>query len=1392
MVGQNYLPKPKQNKIPYDRWLEAGLNNDAENILDVVNYWTPAQEAFAAGFSIGLGTTMDNSFILKAKAMLVLAVPGPLIVIAGKADVLSKKSAISGMFNLLIIYDNDDPGILASLSYRYDVKKVLSIYGMAELYFDFDEPNRWHFYLGTPAKPITAKALGIFEASSYLTIDAYKLAVGVNVFYGYNWDIGPLYIKAYISFSGELLISWDPEYIQIILELDGELAAKIFGFGLSAALGADLLIKAPAPWYLHADAEARFSISLLFFSWSFNTSLEFSWGDDKLPAPPVILPLLYDKTQGFKVLTGSLRTYTSLTPDGFTSQDNLIKRYMPMDGVLAYEFTRDIEFVLDKQTKQILEGPFEQAVKDEVSPHAGNYQAFHGRVTDFKIEHSANGVAYIPFQKPVYFTWTPTDDTKRKRLITREFDRGYCQFRLNDDPNTFVKLWCPDLFQTDNALFFNILNPDLANIAFNGVLEFKCQDPSKIRISLSKDTTDNGPESYQFDYFHFGARLYTKGGIPLVEVKDKQNSVQAIALEDGMILELDVSSACITLLYSPKASLLPGTQPSIADLLTLYDDEGIDITANCDNKIFSTTAPYGLILNDFSTAQTLQSRIYSTQKPPTRGVKKIVFKKQGYLWFMNSAFFTLFPLDAIDAIYQRNLDRVRQMAKLEYTFKQNKDPGRILWETGNYRLTVKTDWYVNQENAVEAKSFSEAYTVIKPFEHKVIHVNKEPIEVQPFEPYLRQFVPADGKRPVYRHLLPAITYRCNYINAMLKNGKRRLSMVFVDSNDNPCRYTRIVPSVVTELDLILSEDMNEFGRNFAFQGYRDLEAVKKKLPDDIPGVTPELIEEMLGQAFPKNSLKGSPKKVQTAEKLQIHLFTTSGQTLVSEADKMLFNRMVVNDAAAQKQASRLKKTLAQHFVDKEDQVLIALVKGKYKIIHLSLKSGIVEYHYTNDDLKLDISNLKIGHCLKPDEKHELNGYERGFFAPVLPVGAIWEGLKPNTHYTGKIYALDDNETLKDKLPSYPAIHSLHFTTSLFGNIEELGQTFAKTKSRQIVTTRSAYTTLLSDLTDNLQHQPFDNPANPQSTKIDFGLDIFRHLADKPIINATAGVIPRDLEETYQKLYKNGQETIKKSRRTEGLVFTEIFEKLNLKPDPISPKGMKVTWLKTLENDGKSYGTLGLMIDFPEPVDWERTGIQLDSFKVQIDGESSELDMHILSQNNPGYALGLYWIRSLDGTRLVLVPKLTRTHTYQPNVVLPMDELHNQLHFSIEGFTHREDMVTPTDEFNLDRPDVTTTTEAAFIGDYSVSTPLSTADMADFARIRETFGDTVVENVSTYQFTQLKLKFYYLSDNYEETNPNFRGIPRLNFLKGQPGDIEGFVSTLDGVQKFDTKNKDKKL
>jgi hypothetical protein len=269
--------------------------------------------------------------------------------------------------------------------------------------------------------------------------------------------------------------------------------------------------------------------------------------------------------------------------------------------------------------------------------------------------------------------------------------------------------------------------------------------------------------------------------------------------------------------------------------------------------------------------------------------------------------------------------------------------------------------------------------------------------------------------------------------------------------------------------------------------------------------------------------------------------------------------------------------------------------------------------------------------------------------------------------------------------------------------------------------------------------------------------------------------------------------------------------MNLKMDPLPSKGIRVTWLKTNEGASKPYGTLGLLVEFPEPVDWDRTGIDVSSFKAKLAGESAGLDLLKLSAASQ-YAVQMHWLRSLDGARLLLIPKLTRTRTYQPTIVLADDEptLADKLNLlragaavSLADIVEEMESASTVSTTDLELSDIavvddasveseaaeeadeteTAVPQASFIGDVAIAAPASLEDVADIIRIVDTFGALIVENISNYQVSDLQLKFYYLGDNYEDkkkANVNFRGIPRQTFWKGAPGDAKGYIGTLKVV------------
>ena len=724
-------------------------------------------------------------------------------------------------------------------------------------------------------------------------------------------------------------------------------------------------------------------------------------------------------------------------------------------------------------------------------------------------------------------------------------------------------------------------------------------------------------------------------------------------------------------------------------------------------------------------------------------------------------------------------------------------------------MKVKTDWWVNRAQAVEKKNFTEQYTVIKPFEQKQVMVGKENVDVQPFAPYLRRLTPANGAQPVYGHQLPVVTYTCNYMNAMLKEGKRRLAMILFDSDNEPCRYTRVIIET-DDLTYAVADDLTELTRNFGFQEYIDLAAVKEKVPQDIPGIDPKDLEEAIVKALPGG--KGLPDvdASQAGEGIPLRLYAAPASELLNEARMLRVSRMSGANGEEADRASTLENKLRARFQEADDRAVILAYEGAIKVLRLRFVTGIVEYRYTNDDLKLDVASLQLADCLSGGSQ-ELNAYERGYFAPVIPKNASWNGPKANTRYTARIYALDENEKIDNQLPSGPALHSVTFTTSIFKDSAALAKAFTRPKTRQFVSSKTVYGNVIKALTAGLSPAPFDHPADSQWATFDLGLDIYRELAKQPVLNPAKGVIVRDMEEKYQKLYDKGSKAVTAARKAEGLVFEELFKDMNLKLDPLPTKGIRVTWLKTNEGASQQFGTLGLLVEFPEPVDWQRTGIDVTTFKAKMAADNSTVDLLSLPAASQ-YGIDLNWVRSLDGARLLLIPKLTRTRTYQPSVILSgsepsladrLDLLRAGASASLAEAVEAMESAAAVSPLEIEGVDVaaagdeletndgsgdsaeesTAVPRASFIGDVSIAAPASIDDTAEIVRIIDTFGTLIVENISNYQVSDLQLKFYYLGDNYEKKkaqNINFRAIPRLTYWKGAPGDARGYIGTLKVV------------
>src|SRR5699024_5408027 len=117
--------------------------------------WTDKQDSLAFGAGMTLGTAADSGYLVSAKTLFALILPGPIVLIEGKANLLDTRPSHDGVgegaFGALAVIDNRAGEILMNVDAAYKIDsagRVLDIQAGAEAFFDYHQSNNWHFYLG--------------------------------------------------------------------------------------------------------------------------------------------------------------------------------------------------------------------------------------------------------------------------------------------------------------------------------------------------------------------------------------------------------------------------------------------------------------------------------------------------------------------------------------------------------------------------------------------------------------------------------------------------------------------------------------------------------------------------------------------------------------------------------------------------------------------------------------------------------------------------------------------------------------------------------------------------------------------------------------------------------------------------------------------------------------------------------------------------------------------------------------------------------------------------------------------------------------------------------------------------------------------------------------------
>ena len=257
--------------------------------------WDDADGSLALGAGVTIGTVADNGFTFAGKLLLVIVFPGPIILLEGRANVLKQRSSLDDepIFRALLVIDGREGTITAGLDARYaiaDDGELIDLHGSLEVFFDFDDLQAWHLYLGIDEP--RERRIGadiffrIFHTDSYFMVDAHRVRTGAWTGIEKHWSFGPLSVNLEAWLDGRADLSFKPAYFQGALAVHGGFGVTVFGFGFHFGVTAALAAGVFDPFYIRADFNV--SVGLPWPLPDFDVDFSLEWGPE---ADPPLLPV---------------------------------------------------------------------------------------------------------------------------------------------------------------------------------------------------------------------------------------------------------------------------------------------------------------------------------------------------------------------------------------------------------------------------------------------------------------------------------------------------------------------------------------------------------------------------------------------------------------------------------------------------------------------------------------------------------------------------------------------------------------------------------------------------------------------------------------------------------------------------------------------------------------------------------------------------------------------------------------------------------------------------------------------------------------------------------------------------------------------------------------------
>lgn len=250
VVGVNIEPG-RTGDTSWRDWYEASPMG-----VDDPNKWSDRSGAYVVGLGLSMGTLPDLGFAFSSRALCLVLVPGPTILLEGRAAFLRARTGLAddAPLNLLAVLDFDSGEFLLAMNAQWQIDEtsglILSTVSGSEARFSLSDPADWYVHIGEESpmdRRSRATIVSLFEADSYLLIDGSGIVTGCHVGYEMHFSFGPVSLDIVAAIDGYAAISWVPAQLEATFSVEGDIRINAFGVGASLSVLADMAVASPDP-----------------------------------------------------------------------------------------------------------------------------------------------------------------------------------------------------------------------------------------------------------------------------------------------------------------------------------------------------------------------------------------------------------------------------------------------------------------------------------------------------------------------------------------------------------------------------------------------------------------------------------------------------------------------------------------------------------------------------------------------------------------------------------------------------------------------------------------------------------------------------------------------------------------------------------------------------------------------------------------------------------------------------------------------------------------------------------------------------------------------------------------------------------------------------------------